>query len=628
MSRVNRILHPPSWPIAAKVTVTLLYTALIPMMLTAYYNLQGSLKSVSDSELRNMEQVAVITASRIDQIIKDTRLVNTYLSSEPELGKLLTKTDAARRTAVEARLQSLLSVTDAYELIMVLDNNGVVRASSSSKFLGQNFGFRDYFKEAIQGRHYVSDMVVGKISRKPGLFYSAPVLNDKGTVSGVAVIKMRGSVFFDLMEDITTRGKLKPVLLDGDGVIIYHPDPALLYHSLFPLRPEVLQDIIGEQRFMTDEVKSLGYPDAIKALIDSRSPGFVSYVSPLTSEEMIAGYAPLSGHNWTVVMTATHATFKEPLTEMFDNVVKSVVVVGLVFIIISLFFSRSFVRPLRRLIDAAHHIGNGDYRAGKVKVSSQDEIGKLTDTFNMMVDGIQERERIKDVFGRVVSPEVREMLTAGEITLGGEYRRVAVLFSDIRGFSGICEQLSAQDVVSFLNEYMTEMAEAVRPWGGYINNFIGDAIVVIFGAPTHQKDIEWRAVAAALTMRDRLKMLNLRRKEIGDPPIKSGIGVATGKVVSGQIGSLERFLYTVIGDSVNVASRLESMVKEYPQYDILINGDTYEQVRDRTDIEIVSLGQKSVKGRTGLVDVYAVTGLSTPILTPVPIPTPAPDGQE
>jgi class 3 adenylate cyclase len=224
-----------------------------------------------------------------------------------------------------------------------------------------------------------------------------------------------------------------------------------------------------------------------------------------------------------------------------------------------------------------------------------------------MVTGVQARERERDIFGRVVSPEVREKLLTGELALGGENRRVSVLFSDIRDFTTLSERLGPQETVALLNEYLTAMTEAVRPWGGYVNNFIGDAIVVVFGAPTAHDSTEWSAVGAALEMRDRLVTLNEKRVSLGDEPLQTGIGISTGKVVAGQVGSLERFLYTVIGDAVNVAARLESMTKEFDGNPVLVNNATYEAIRERAELAIEDFGPRQVKGRREPVHIYGVT---------------------
>ena len=287
------------------------------------------------------------------------------------------------------------------------------------------------------------------------------------------------------------------------------------------------------------------------------------------------------------------------------------VLAGSVSLLGAILMSGNISHPLIEISQAAQRVETGDL-AARVEVRSRDEVGVLAHAFNAMTAGLRERERERDIFGRVVSPEVREKLLSGELRLGGETLWVAVLFTDIRGFSTMSEQMSPAEVVAFLNEYLEEMTNAVRPWGGYINNFIGDAIVVIFGAPVDQPDKEWHAVAAALTMQERLTALNRQRAARGEFPIHNGIGISTGEAVAGQIGSLERLMYTVIGDAVNVAARLEALTKDYPEHSILINGPTAKALDSRHDLSLKCLGPVTVKGRTEPVDVFAVIGWQKP----------------
>jgi class 3 adenylate cyclase len=290
------------------------------------------------------------------------------------------------------------------------------------------------------------------------------------------------------------------------------------------------------------------------------------------------------------------------LGSLFGGVITLVAVAALIGAIV---ISGGISGPLIELSRMAQRVQEGDLTAG-VDVRSRDEVGVLARAFNLMTAGLRERERERDIFGRVVSPEVREKLLRGQLQLGGETLWVAVLFSDIRSFSTISEKLSPEEVVTLLNEYLSEMTDAIRPWGGYVNNFIGDAIVAIFGAPVDQPDKEWRAVAAALTMRERLAELNQRRVARGEAPIDNGVGISTGEAVAGQIGSLERLMYTVIGDTVNVAARLETLTKKYPEHPVLINGPTADALKDHADLVLKGLGPINVKGRAEPVDVYAV----------------------
>jgi adenylate cyclase len=257
-----------------------------------------------------------------------------------------------------------------------------------------------------------------------------------------------------------------------------------------------------------------------------------------------------------------------------------------------------------RIARAATSLKMGKYSSVE-GVRSRDELGDLSNTFNQMVEGLRERDRIKETFGKYVSRQVAEHVLQSK-GLGGESVRVTVLFSDIRGFTTISEKMEPKAVLDFLNVYFTGMVEAVMHHQGVVDKFIGDAIMAVYGAPEPHPDDAFRAVSSALSMRTRLKDLNDTFRAQGLPEIRAGIGLHTGTVVAGNMGHTERREYTVIGDSVNLASRLESMTKEF-HVDILLSEDTYEQVKDRIDAE--PLKRITVKGRQQDVMVYRLIGL-------------------
>lgn len=604
----TRLLHPRAWPIATKLSLALVLTALLPMLIAGYVNLRASLAQVEAAEARNLEQLAVTTAGRIDQFIRDSGHTLNYFAWSSEINQLIVAPSEGARTHAQEKMQRLLAANGDIELLMVLDAKGNVAAASKPEYLGRNLAFREYFKEGIAGREFLSHLEVGTASGKPGLYMAQPVRVASGLIAGVAVMKMRGQSITAIVD--ASRSNVRTAfLVDGDGVIIHHPDKRSLYHSLVPLPEETARQISEEKRFGVPKVDSLNLFPLWQQIQLGHDTDHVSYISALDGLEKIAGFAPMDTHNWTVVISEHKKAFSQPLTDLFTNALWSAAGVGVIFIGVALLLAQVFLRPIRRLTAAADAVKHGDYAHARVESDSQDEFGALASTFNEMVAGVRERERERDIFGRVVSPEVREKLLSGQLTLGGENRRVSVLFSDIRDFSTISERMSPQDVVSMLNEYLTEMTEAVRPWGGYVNNFIGDAIVVVFGAPESRAEIEWSAVSAALDMKARLQMLNHRRAELGDPPLATGIGISTGKVVAGQVGSLERFLYTVIGDAVNVAARLESMTKEVAGNPVLMNAATYEGIRHReAELVVEDLGARPVKGRAEPVHVYGVHG--------------------
>lgn len=602
----RRLLQPRSWSIATRLGAVLVLTALIPMLVVGYYNLTQSIDSVRRTEARNLEQLAATTAGRIDQFIRDTRHLLGYFAWSEEAISVAAWADDLTRNNVMEKMNRLAAANADIELIMVLNTEGLVLASTKADYIGRNLAFREYYKTAIAGREFISRMEVGTASGKPGLYLSAPIHEGSGLVNGVAVIKMRGSAISDIL-DVYQRGNDRVVFaVDGDGVIIHHPDPRALYHSLKPLPAELLKQISEEKRFGLDKIEPLGLDTLADRIRTAREPGHIELPRLLNGAPEIVGYAPLRNHDWRILISESEHVFSQPLQHLYSNAVISAVLAGVIFSLFAIYLARGFVRPINDLSAAAEAVRRGDYSKAQATVFSEDEFGRLARIFNTMVTGVQARERERDIFGRVVSPEVREKLLTGELALGGENRRVSVLFSDIRDFTTLSERLGPQETVALLNEYLTAMTEVVRPWGGYVNNFIGDAIVVVFGAPTARAEIEWSAVGAALAMRDRLVELNKQRVAMGDEPIQTGIGISTGKVVAGQVGSLERFLYTVIGDAVNVAARLEGMTKEFDGNPVLVNHQTYEGISHRDDLLVEDFGPRNVKGRREPVHVFGI----------------------
>jgi adenylate cyclase len=235
-----------------------------------------------------------------------------------------------------------------------------------------------------------------------------------------------------------------------------------------------------------------------------------------------------------------------------------------------------------------------------------DELEDLATGFNTMVDGLKERDKLRVTFGKYMTEAVMEHLLNGKVSLGGETLTVTILFTDIRSFTTISERMDAQALVALLNEYFTEMVTIVMEQDGVVDKYIGDAIMAVFGAPVPKPNDAIHAVRAAVKMRQALRHLNERLATRGMAPLKTGIGIHTGEVVAGNIGSEKRMEYTVIGDAVNLASRLESNTKELG-VNILISEDTYVLTKDHIIAE--EIREITVKGRARPVKTYAVKGL-------------------
>jgi adenylate cyclase len=266
-------------------------------------------------------------------------------------------------------------------------------------------------------------------------------------------------------------------------------------------------------------------------------------------------------------------------------------------------------RPIFRLVRATGAIAAGNFNI-TLPVASRDELGVLTDSFNRMARSLREKEMIKRAFTRYVAREVvDEILKDPEnLVLSGERRQVTVLFCDVRGFTPMSERLAPEEVVLLLNDFYTLMIETTFKYDGTLDKFLGDAVMAVFGAPMAHPDHSARAIRTALAMQEGISGLNERRARDGKEPISVGIGVSAGEAVAGTVGTEDRMEYTVIGDSVNLAARLEANAKPGQ---ILISHSTYERVCDL--VEARPLGRIRVKGKEEEVEVYEVLGL-TPVV--------------
>jgi class 3 adenylate cyclase len=264
---------------------------------------------------------------------------------------------------------------------------------------------------------------------------------------------------------------------------------------------------------------------------------------------------------------------------------------------------KSIQEPIDFLVEKMSKLAEGDFSV-QTSVLFDDEIGKLKQNFNLMVDQLKEREEIRDTFGKYVSIEVaKHLIENRKVALGGETIDATILFSDIRNFTAMSEAMSPEEVVSMLNTYFSYITEPIMENHGVINKFIGDAVMAIFtphlGSENHVED----AIKASMGMRLRLKELN----ESGSlkVPIKFGIGLNTGPLVAGNIGTEKRFEYTVIGDTVNVASRMESLTKEL-NTDVILSENTVKMLDHnfKQSIAVEKTEPVRIKGKSETMPVY------------------------
>ncbi len=304
--------------------------------------------------------------------------------------------------------------------------------------------------------------------------------------------------------------------------------------------------------------------------------------------------------------------------EEIKKVIYNLQLVTFVIMIIGLFIgilgafslAQYLTQPINQLSVGALEIASGNFNF-QIKKSTNDELGDLTDSFNQMARSLKEKELIKDAFRRYVSHQVADEIfknpQAYVHALKGERRRVTIMFTDIRNFTPLSETMPAEEVVAILNQYLTNMTSIIFKYEGTIDKFLGDGLMAIFGAPISHTDDVLRATISAVEIQHLLQNENIKRQKANRQPIYVGIGINVGEAVVGNIGSQDRLDYTVIGDTVNLASRLEELAKGG---EIVISEAVYQDLKKS---ELTRLGVKfsqsirvKVKGKAEEVNIYKV----------------------
>jgi adenylate cyclase len=395
--------------------------------------------------------------------------------------------------------------------------------------------------------------------------------------AAVAVMSIEG-----LFADIASPSSLRQsFVVSEDGIALAHQDASLV----------LTQADLSSLPIVAELKRSLGAPSSY----EYTGPDGKAYLGAI-AKTGIAGVG--------VVITVEAATAFEAVEQIqYRNILIMVMMLSGAFLVVW-FFSQSITRPIKALVGAARKIEKGEFRVG-LTPKGKDEIGLLTEAFNQMGLGLEEREKFRDTVTKFSNEKIAEMVLKGELKLGGERKEATIFFSDIRSFTAISEKLEPEEVVEFLNAYMTRMVACVTETGGTVDKFIGDAIMATWGAPESFSDHARRAVDTALLMRKSLLEFNVGRGGDKKPVIRIGCGINSGPVVAGQIGSEERNNYTVIGDTVNLASRIEALNKPFGT-DILVSQDTHAMIEGLYRFE--PMKPIMVKGKEAPQQVYAVIG--------------------
>jgi class 3 adenylate cyclase len=293
--------------------------------------------------------------------------------------------------------------------------------------------------------------------------------------------------------------------------------------------------------------------------------------------------------------------------DFFFGFFKEILFAFAVLLLLSLFILGRYSQNLKTILSiqlaVMEDISQGNCNT-QAQVVTNDEFGLIAAKTNEMIKGLRERDFCQVSFGRFVTPEVSDKILKGEIPLEGELKEVTILFCDLRGYTTFVEGKEPKEVVNFLNEYFSEMEKAVKQYEGIVLQFIGDEIEAVFGAPLDVPDHPEMAVRVSLEMRKRLKDLNIKRASHGKRPISHGIGIHTGTVLAGSVGSPNRHVYAMVGDAVNTASRIQNLNKTFGT-DILLSQNTMDLTKGKR-FNLSSLGKVALRGKREQIEIFKV----------------------
>ncbi len=584
-------LRIPIWIKLFLMTIFILLLAMIP---TAYSNYARIKTESVDREWQIVSQQAESRA-------QETQLVLAYLIEKSQFlaTQLLTfqikkEIPTAKDLSVFTSDPHLLNL----ELISMKDLKPVVvlRQSQAKAITDYKLHPSYFYYLHEKAKFPVEKVFAGRMSiqNTTGFIASADPQFGVFTV-GVPFSKdAAGKIEMILVVDVHLAALQKPFLLktesesyltDDQGILLAHPNADLVFKK----------QSLGNEPLIAHAVKN-----------GSNNQFQSQFNSSMDNKEKIGVYVR-TGYGPLVVFQTSLSEVLAPAESVKREFIKNLAFAFFASIIIISLFSITLTKPIEKLAGLIKQVSKGQFDLhAKKLVTTNDEVGDLAIAFDEMTAGLKERDKVKSLFSKFHGSSVADNLINSDVVLGGKSKEVVVFFSDIRGFTAYSESRSAQEVVDMLNEYFGVMVEIINKNGGVVDKFIGDAIMAVWGAPETSPNDALNAVTACLQMRTSLNELNKLRLSRGQDPILIGMGLHSGEAISGTIGSTERMEYTVIGNTVNTASRVEASTKSFGT-DLLITN----QVLQRLDASIVVhlAGTAEVKGRSEPIEMFKVSGV-------------------
>jgi class 3 adenylate cyclase len=552
-------------------------TGLATTAAVGLWGYEAAQRIVFQQLVSGMSNIGGVVESQLDRDLLHTAKSLDHLAAGDLAHAAIANPDAAR-----AQLAELQQFNHRLLQINVCDSGGrmILQTSRTDKaepadptaigytlHTGKPFISAPYRSESF-GRYVIS--------------LSSPVMDSGGhAIGAVSLTYNLQAAASNLVGQVTFGSSGRAILVDNAGHILAHPDAKFIG-----------RDISAYPSYHAAQASDQGWVVANNASGDPTLYIFQKVHSPST----------LAAKPMLLLTDISVAEAMAPVHKLALEFLGGAAAIVIFWVLCARRAAADLTRPLTDLLELVQKVGDHDLTA-RSTLEGRDEFGRFAAAFNTMVQGLTERDRIKQIFGRYVTTQVSERILKGDVNLGGQSRSVTMLFSDIRNFTGMSESMAPAQVVEFLNAYFSEMVDAVFEHGGVLDKFIGDGMLATFGSVDDAPNPWGRAVQTAMRMKSKLAALNAQREAAGKPPIHIGIGIHTEEVIVGNIGSRKRSEYTVIGDGVNTCSRVEAMNKDFGTT-VLITQSTYEHVH--ADFECRAMPETKLRGKTQSLKLFEV----------------------
>jgi PAS domain S-box-containing protein len=464
-------------PLLAKMMALLLPVVIVPLIILGVVSIRRSTDAIEQTAQQTLQVIASTAGARLDQELLEAQKLQVVVATTETVVRACSAPPARRKAllpGVEKWFREVLSSDPDLELVYLADEQGICIVSTSPNMVGRDYkATREYMRRALGGENNISDLAIGITTREPGIFFSGPVRDQNNRVAGAVVLKLRGKVIDRVSHEVSRQTEQGfAVVIDANGVIISHPDPKGLYHSVGTLSPEKLKQIDPKLQYGVDRIESAGLDDLANSLRQGQHRGYLTYIG-IDGLPKVAGYTRMTQRPWTVAVVQPRSQFDQPMSDLASAQRWWISAMALLAAFGAVWITYSLLRPIRALGAAATKAADGDWSA-RAAVYSNDELGDLANTFNAMMPALQERSRIEEDLRLANEVQHRTQEHAEHLLLQKEALAIAeervrqILESAAEGIFGV----DTEGMITFVNPSVSRM--------------LGFTAEEMIGKPSHQ----------------------------------------------------------------------------------------------------------------------------------------------